>query len=353
MRSIRSVAVILAGVLAACGDDAPASPDDAQPPDDSADEPDSPPMMGGCDHSETDDDGNDDVTQAGTPELTGLSLTAAAGKVLCGTVSPDHFNDTDDTVDVDSYALQIPAGPIIVTLSGTGLETLGEAKLGVYSGSNFETIEAEEPLVGSHAVVMLDLPAGAYEFSLLSSNGTPITAAISYKIKVSVDTPAARCPKIAGAANYMETTANNDVIQITYGGGTTIAETASAADAPEASGVNLLPGVAARISGNIGVTGQTGDYKDPDTYSFTTGSDVDSLTIRLNWAGAADLDWFLFKGGLPAVARRSTSSTTEDEMLTVSVLPNSTYWIFTGMFKDSTAPKAYDLSICGATFTPP
>ena len=45
--------------------------------------------------------------------------------------------------------------------------------------------------------------------------------------------------------------------------------------------------------------------------------------------------------------------TTEDEMLTVSVLPNSTYWIFTGMFKDSTAPKAYDLSICGATFTPP
>ncbi len=350
--SVRTVAVILASLAAACGDDARSSPEDAQIIGDSADEPDAPTPMG-CDYAELDDADNDDITQTGSPELTGQSLTAVAGKVLCGTVSPDHFDDTDGTVDVDAYALQLPAGPIIVTLSGTGLETLGEAKLGIYSGSNFETIEAEEPLVGSHAVVMLDLPSGAYEFSLISENGTAITTAIPYKIKITVDTPATRCPKIAGAANYMEGTANNDVVQITYAGGTMITETASGADAPEASGVNLLPGFVARISGGIAATGQIGDYKDPDTYSFTTGPGMDSLTIRLNWPGAADLDWFLFKNGLPAVARRANNNSAEDEMLTVSVLPSSTYWLFVGMFKDSTAPKTYDLSLCGATFVAP
>jgi hypothetical protein len=352
MRTIRSLAVLLT-LATACGDDAGTSPVDAEVTEDADVEIDAPPTTTGCDYTETNDEGNDDVTQNGSPELTGLSLSAAAGRVLCGSVSPDHFDDTDDTVDVDAYALQIPAGPIIVTLSGAGLETLGEAKLGVYSGANFETIEAEEPLVGSHAVVMLDLPAGAYEFSLLSSNGTAITSAIDYKIKVSVDTPATRCPKIAGAANYMETTANNDVIQISYSGGTSITETPSAADAPQASGVNLLPGFAARISGEIAATGQAGEYNDPDTYSFTTGPGVDSITIRLNWPGAADLDWYLFKGALPYVARRFGSNTVEDEMLTVSVLPNSTYWIWTGMDEDSTAPKTYDLSICGTTFLAP
>ncbi len=353
MRPLRPVVLFLAGLAGACGDDGMSTPTDSQMPEDSGDEIDAPPPPPGCDHSEADDDGNDDVTQNGTPELTGLSLTAAAGKVICGTVSPDHYDGSDGTVDVDGFALQVPAGPVLVTLSGTGLETLGEAKLGIYSGAGFTTIEAEEPLVGSHAAVMLDLAAGAYEVALIAENGTAITAPISYKIKISVDTPATRCPKITGAANYTESTANNDTIQITYAGGTMITQTASAADGPEATGINLLPGFAARISGNIAATGQTGDYKDPDTYAFTTGAGVDSLTVRLNWAGNADLDWFLFKGGLPAVARRATSSSVEDEMLTVSVLPNTTYWIFTGMFKDSTAPKPYDLSLCGATFTPP
>jgi hypothetical protein len=351
MRSIRSLAVILT-LATACGDDGSSSPD-AQLIVDSP-EIDAPPTIPGCDHVEADDEGNDDVTQDGTPELTGLSLSAAAGTVICGTVSPDHHDDSDGTVDVDGFTLQLPAGPVLITLSGTGLETLGEAKLGVYSGAGFTEIEAEEPLVGSHAVVMLDLPAGAYELALLAENGTEITAAIPYKIKISVDTPATRCPKIAGAANYMEAAGMNDTFQITYPGDVlTITETASGADAPAASGVNLLPGFAARISGNIASTGQTGAYKDPDTYSFTTGAGVDSLTIRLNWPGAADLDWFLFKGGLPVVASRANSSSAEDEMLTVSVLPNSTYWLFTGMFEDSTAPMAYDLSICGTTFTPP
>lgn len=355
MRSIRPVAVILAGLVttSACGDDASSSPSDARIVGDGSGSDDAPPTPTGCDYAEQNDANNDDVTQAGSPELTGLSLDATAGKVLCGTVSPDHWDDTDDTVDVDAYAVQIPAGPIYVTLSGTGLETLGEAKLGVYSGSNFETIEAEEPLVGSHAVVMLDLPAGAYEFSLLSSNGTAITAAIPYKLKVSVDTPSTRCPKIAGAANHMEGTGNNDVVQITYAGGTMMNLTSSGGDAPEASGVTMLPGFAARISGSIANAGQVGDYKDPDTYSFMTGPATDSLTIRLNWAGTADLDWFLFKGDVPAVARSANSAETEDEMLTVSVLPNTTYWLFAGMFKTSTAPMAYDFSICGDTFTAP
>lgn len=349
----RSVAVILASLVTACGDDARSSPEDAQIIEDSADEPDSPPTPMGCDYVETDDEDNDDVTQGGSPELTGESLTAVAPKVICGTVSPDHFDDSTDTVDIDGFSLQLPAGPIIVTLSGTGLETLGEATLEIYSGSDFETIEAEASIVGSHAVVMLDLPSGAYEFLIVSKNGTAITAAIPYRIQIGVDTPATRCPKIAGAANHMEGTGNNDVISITYTGGTTMALTAAANDAPEATSVNILPGFVARISGTIAATGQTGDYKDPDTYSFTTGPGMDSLTIRLNWAGTADLDWFLFKGGVPAVASSANGDSSEDEMLTVSVLPNTTYWLFTGMFKTSTAPMAYDLSLCGATFSPP
>lgn len=352
MRSIRPVVVILAGLATACGDDASSSPD-AQIIEDGDVEPDGPPAMTGCDYVEANDEGNDDITQGGDPELTGLTLTASASKVLCGSASSDHWDDANDVVDIDAFAMQLPAGPIIVTLSGTGLEALGEAKLGIYSGANFETIEAEEPLVGSHAVVMLDLPSGAYEFSLISENGTPIAAPISYKIRVSVDTPATRCPKIVGAANYMEGTSNNDVVEITFGGGTMMNLTTSGADAPETTGVHILPNFVARISGNIAATGQVGDYKDPDTYSFTTGALMDSLTIRLNWAGAADLDWFLFKAAVPSVASSAYGRAGEDEMLTVSVLPNTTYWLFTGMDAGSTAPAAYDLSLCGATFVPP
>jgi hypothetical protein len=151
----------------------------------------------------------------------------------------------------------------------------------------------------------------------------------------------------------MEGTANNDVVQITFAGGTMMSLTASGADAPEVSGVNMLPNFVARISGGIAATGLVGDYKDPDTYSFTTGAGMDSLTIRLNWAGAADLDWFLFKGDVPAVASSAFGRSGEDEMLTVSVLPNTTYWLFAGMDKASTAPATYDLSMCGATFAPP
>ncbi len=353
MRSIRSVAVTLTVLATACGDDARSSPEDAQIVSDSADEPDSPPLPSGCDYSEADDENNDDITQGGSPELTGETLTAAAGKVLCGTVSSDHWDDTNDTVDVDAYAMQLPAGPIIVTLSGAGLEALGEATLQIYSGDDFEFLEAEEPIVGSHAVATLDLPPGAYEFSIATENGTPISAPIPYKIKVSVDTPATRCPRIVGAANHMEGTANNDVVQITYTGGTMMSLTTSGADAPEPSGVNLMAGFVARISGTIAATGQVGDYKDPDTYSFTTGPGMDSLTVRLNWAGAADLDMFLFKGDVPAVASSAIGRSGEDEMLTVPVLPSTTYWLLAGMDLASTAPLAYDLSLCGGTFVPP
>lgn len=344
---------ILASFIAACGDDGSAPTDARHVNDDSDVEIDAPPVPAGCDYAELHDEDNDDVTADGFPELTGESLTAAGGKVLCGTVSPDHFGN--GTVDVDGFSMQLPAGPILVTLSGTGLETLGEAKLGVYSGTDFKDVEAEEPLVGSHAVVMLDLPAGAYEFAILADNNTEITTAIPYKIEVSIDTPATRCPKIAGAANHMEGTADNDVVSITYSGTTnTQVLTGSGGDAPEVSGVNMLPNFVARISGAIANSGQTGDYKDPDTYSFTTGPQMDSLTIRLNWTGAADLDWFLFEANeLPSVAESANESSAEDEMLTVSVLPNTTYWLFTGMYKTSNAPTSYDFSLCGATFVPP
>ena len=67
----------------------------------------------------------------------------------------------------------------------------------------------------------------------------------------------------------------------------------------------------------------------------------------------ADLDVYLFEGASPSVGGSSKSVDMEDEFKTFAVKPNTTYWLWTGLYRLSTGPKLYDVSLCGADFMPP
>jgi hypothetical protein len=360
MRSIFPAAVILCA--AACGDDGSSNPD-APTTIDAPMTIDAPPLPGGCDYAELLDATNDDVAGSGAPETTGKTL-GATSLTLCGQVDVTHFDA--GLVDIDGYAVNLPAGRIRVTVSGTGLEALDEVILGAYSGTNFGNIEEETTLRGTHVFYMDSFStAGAFEFAVIATNPTAPTAAIPYKIVITVDDPSARCPKITAAANHTEGTdtgnTSNDVVDINYGLGADYESLSPVTtDVPEvATGGTIGATTNYRISGTLANTVAVGSYKDRDTFSIMTGPTTDELSVRINWPGAADLDMFLYDVTTTTVVPLKNVGTsqilanTEDEYKTFAVKPNSTYWLWTGLDQSSTGPIAYSLSLCGADFTPP
>lgn len=358
MRSIRLVSLALLSLAAACGDDGPSDTVDAPVTPDGP--PDAPPLPGGCDYSELQDTTNDDVSAAGTPETTAKTL-GATSITLCGQVDSTHYA-TSGLVDADGFAVNLPAGPIRVTVSGPGLEALRDVTLGVYSGASFGTIEGETLFRGTHTFYMDTFATGgAFEFAVIAGNAAAITAPVPYKIVITVDDPAARCSKITAAANHTEGTdtgaTSNDVIDIDFSpvaGADKETLSVPTTDVVEvATGGTIGPTTNYRITGTLAETAIVGDYKDRDTFSFTTGATTDQVSIRVNWAGTADLDVYLFEGAIPSVGGSSKLGEMEDEFKTFAVKPSTTYWLWTGLYRLNTGPKPYDISICGADFTPP
>jgi len=345
-------------VAAACGDDGGASNPDAPSSIDSPNTIDAPPLPGGCDYAELLDATNDDVAGSGAPETTGKTLATTV--TLCGQVDITHLES--DLVDIDGYAVNLPAGRIKVTVSGAGLEALDEVILGTYSGPNFGDIEEETTLRGTHVFYMDQFSvAGAFEFAVIATNPTAPTAAIPYKIVISVDDPSARCPKITAAANHTEGadtgTTSNDVVDINYGimGPGFEALSPATTDLPEVATSGTIGATTNyRISGTLANTVAVGSYKDRDTFSFRTGPTTDELSVRVNWTGTADLDFFLYEtGGPPNVGNVQRPSTAEGEFKTFAIKPDTAYWVWTGLDSGSTGPISYDVSLCGADFIAP
>jgi hypothetical protein len=355
MRSIRVLSVALLALVACGGDDAPANPDAPVTPDGPLDAP----VPSGCDYAELSDATNDDVSGTGTAETTGKTL--AGSITLCGQVDSTHYTAANGLVDIDGYAVMIPAGPVRVTISGPGLEAMRDVALEISEGAGFMDLTDRQALLGTHVFYMANLPGGLYQFQIQAGNATAPTAAVPYKIVITVDDPAVRCPKITATANHTEGNdtggTSNDVIDRDFSpvAGMPV-ETLSPATTDNAevtTNGTIDTTTSYRITGSLAEVAIVGDYKDRDTFAFTTGAATDQVSIRVNWAGAADLDMFLFPGGVPSVAGSYDTAMVEGEFRTFAVKPSTTYWVWTGLYRASTGPIAYDISLCGSDFTHP
>lgn len=361
IRSHRLFSVLLFATVAACGgDDGPANqPDagpghdaapgeDAGPIADAAPDPDGPVQPVDCDHTEASDANNDTYTVAGTPEDAGTVTTSVT---ICGQVDSTHFDEKNQVVDVDAFTATVPEGPVYATLSGPGLETIEEVFIGVYGGPNLTTYVGDAVYEDGYAMFFLpSLPAGTYEFAVFTASGAALTASIPYKMRIHHDT---RCPKITADADHTEGADDgaNDVFVVDWAAEPFNSPTPNEADAAEATNLTIGHGEAKRISGTLAETPVAGEYKDVDTFAFTTGPDVNELQIRLNWADMNDLDWLLFDENGEFVSYGSAiPQEGEDEYAPVRVQPNTTYWVWAGLYDGYTGPTPYDLSICGTQF---
>lgn len=363
---MRAVLVLILLLASACGDDGGGSvvPDAPMQNDAAIDAPIS---TVGCDYTEAHDDTNDDfsgnnpngVAEATSKTFTGSSLT------ICGNLDSTHFVAADELVDIDGFSFAAPAGVdvrIELTVTG-GTIPIDYLSIDVYTGANLSiAVGTTSKFVGNHAVWDAHLdPAdgGMYEVLLFAGNATALTAPLAYKVTITMDNRATRCPKQTGNAAYAEqrdTAGNghtaNDMVLIAN---PSLMLTASTTDQPEVTGVTVAPATNYRVTGSSAdITAMSG-YKDRDTFELTTGAATNEVALRVNWPGTAhDLDfWLLQKDTLPSLGRAFTSSQTEDEFKTFAVKPSTAYWVLIG--KDATGGSgdvAYDLSVCGSTFSP-
>jgi len=351
MRPTSPTAALVLGLglaLAACGGGS--SSPDARVSADGAPHPDAP-VITGCDYTEA-----ADATNATTAEDTGLTV-GPASFTICGKVDPGHFANGD--VDVDGFHVTVggSGADVLVRLTSPGAGDLGqlfvqiEDDSGGYYGYGVYTVD--------HGVMNTHLPAGTYVVVVVAQADGDISSPVDYKVSVSQDTPATRCPMVTAAANHVETDESasqhtaDDVIYITSSAETL---TPSDADAPDDSQIVVTSGMAYRITGdsaNVNVDPPNGDdYMDRDTYLISTGNDTNELQIRLTWADAnADLDFYLFpevSGSDTPVDIGSAATTNPVELQTIAVKPSSRYWLWAGSYDGSTGlPTSYDLSICG------
>lgn len=357
-------ALLLATAATACGDnndnkgtqpdagvthDASTDPDANIPPVDASPDPDAPVQPVTCDYTESADANNDSWYSGGTPENAG---TLASSLTICGQIDNTHFNAQQDAVDVDAFTVTVPEGGVYATLSGPGLENVEDVIIGVYGDQGFvRQIGIAEFVDGYALFEVSSIPAGTYEFSVLAFNSTAASSVIPYKLQIHVDT---RCPKIATAPDHVEGTdgGSNDVFVIQYNPTTSTTPTPNENDAPETTNITVGLGDAKRISGTLVEAPVLGEYKDADTFEFTTGAGVNQVVIRLNWDDLNDLDWFLFDTNGQQIATASFIRDGEDEYLTARVQPNTTYWLWTGLYQDYKGPTPYNLSLCGHQFTP-
>ncbi len=356
MRSTLAILAVLAvTTLFACGDDKTKTGIDAPVIDAQIDaEIDAPLTPGRCDYQEANDLTNDDVPPAtGAPEQTGQTFTSRT--VVCGTFASTHF-DGDITVDIDGYVITLASdADVVVTLHGAGAEAIELVGLDIYVGPAFTSRVGGNTFYGDHGVTTVHLVAGTYELSAFALASAAIAAPVAYEIQVVADQPATRCPELTtggyAEANDGAASVGNDMITIPSGSPPAL--TASAADVPEPSTIVIAPASSSRISGSAANVTLVDQYEDKDSYAIATDATTNELAVRLTWAGAANLDYFLFEENNPDPVVRVTDSVVPPELRLFSVKPSTNYWLLVGAKVGSAGlPAAYSATLCGARFTP-
>lgn len=342
-----------AALAAACGGGGSTPAPDARPIGDAG--PDGPPLPAGCDFVEF-DDANNDFFENGAAETTGLTLSNKI--TVCGTIHSNHFEAQFMLVDMDAYRVQLPAGRVMLRLSGA-FEGLDNVFLMLLSGPPEEVdYMAFSTAAGNYGASAVPVPAGTYTLAVIAERGTALPADTDYKLSIEVDDLDARCAPLTTAASYTEANDGpahdgNDMVEVRFFSEPERALTA-AADTPEPSGITTGGATRSRITGTMGDVDAADEYRDRDTYMFSTG-DHDQLTVRVDWAGGtADLDLFVFPEGESFELDSSTRvGTSGPEYATFAVPRNTRFWLWVGAYDDATAlPVTYDLTVCGESSTP-
>lgn len=349
-------------LLAACGGDGGRATPDASSTDAAIDASviDAP-VVDRCDYSEKNDATNDDVSgtvDQGVAEDT-EKMFGVAKQTICGQLDSTHFV-APELIDIDGYRFKVSEETDLrIDVSGAGLESLRDVTVELYTGPQLGDLVGETvKFFGDHAVYEAHAVPGEYELVIQGGNAAAIGAPVPYKAKISIDKPAMRCPPATGSAAYNESldrAANyraNDMVSIQN----PIEKlTAAANDMPEPTALTIAPNMHYRITGSSADIAAISSYKDIDTFQITTGATTNEIAVRLNWPGTMqDLDLFVFAAGsIPRIGRSITAAKHEDEFKTLSVKPNSTYWLTVGNDKNSDAGAvSYGLTVCGAAFTP-
>jgi len=316
-----------------------------------------------CDYNEKNDTTNDTVFGFGIAEPSSVSLTATS--TICGKLDAGHFDAGRQNTDVDSFVISVPAAsPVLVYLSGAGVETFGSVRLAIRGVNN--TVDERGVFVGSLAVTSAVLPAGQYEITVASFNSAAAMSAVPYKVTVMVDAPG-RCGKAAAPANYTEAHestmpgkgGDNDVIEVVYGA-SRVATATQKADAPEDTGITVQADMKYRITGDSGTFQPSpqswGDsLMDREVYEVKMGPVTNQLSLRLNWIGStADFDVLVFPAGffgeLGAAVKVANS---DDEFFTMATATSGSYWILVAAKDGATGqPIPYDLTLCGSAVQP-
>jgi hypothetical protein len=315
-------------LLVACGDSS-ARPDGSVPDavDAASDAPAPPP---GCDFGEL-----RDIDNNVNPESTGLAYKDPL--VICGAVDPGHFIPMTTAVDDDVYGFSLSA-PARVKVEVTGLAAFPRVEVQIVNG--FGDPIATSVQAGSHAVTAASLPAGTAGIAVRVFGDEPLSP-IAYVARVTVDAPC-----MPGTASYTESAAANDVVEVRYTSDPRRALTA-AADAPEATGITLA--ATATLAGTCADVDAADEFRDRDTFAFTTGANVEELAVQLDWTGQADLDLIVFPANATTdLAAATHVAATGGEFAKLAVLPNTSYWVWIGAYDTSTAlPVDYTVALCG------
>jgi hypothetical protein len=359
MHSARLIA-FLALTTFACGDNHDQQlPPDARQADAAVDA-----AVPTCEYTEAMDADNDALFGTSNGEDTALMHAGTAKQTICGKINSNHYDANSQLIDVDSFIVHVTnMGGTRLTLTGAGAEALGlvlieidDVTLGDYEVGTF---------VGDHAVTAIDLVPGDYLVQVSAFDDMAPTADVAYRLTMNPDNAATRCPKSTAAASHTEnadgiTSDMNDVYEVRYGGAANPkrAFTAALTDQPESVTAAIAANMSYRISGDLSDPTVTpaswaDSFKERDTYAITTGATTKELGVRLNWAGTtADLDVLVFPmNDLVDFADAYDNRSMEDEFVTFAVKPSTTYWFFVGADDSSTVPVAYDLTVCGGSFT--
>jgi hypothetical protein len=356
MRSIRLLPLVL---LIACGDNkGDHHPDGGKTPDAAPDA--MPPLT--CAYTEMADAMNDDVSsQQGMPEETMLSFTAPM--MICGKLDNTHYVGNQQLIDIDSYVFTVPADSMgLVRFTAPGAEAYDSVFIEI-TAMNVNSFEFGE-FAGNHAVLRADLPPDDYIVTVQSFDATAPAAALDYKLVIVPDV-ATRCAKSTAAADYTEshdgaTADGNDMIEVRYGPSGSRSKTANVADVPEPTGFTIAPNMTYHAVGEntkptVAPLSWMDSFQDRDTYEITASSTTNELSVRVNWPGnTANFDMMVFdKDGIIEQAVGYYTRNMEDEFTTMAVVPGASYWVWVGADDASTGqPITYDLTLCGATFTP-
>jgi hypothetical protein len=305
-----------------------------------------------CGYLEADDPGNASVAEA-----TGLTVGAGPTSV-CGAVDSGH--PSGGTLDLDRFRVTSTGGDLLVEIAGgAGIELLRALTVRVFDTQPNPRLLAEgslAPALADHGAFIADVPAGTYDLVVEADAPYELSAPVDYRVLISSST-AARCPARTGRADYAEahdgaSSTGNDVLSIDYANDPWYAPTA-AADAPEPTGLSLVPGRAYLVTGAAATVSQADEYLDRDSYAIRTDDDTNELAVRLDWSAGADLDDYLFDAAtMTPVGASNLTSTTGPELQVIAVKPHTSYLLWVGRFQETTPGPAvpYDATICATHF---